>query len=51
MKPFKFHHHSIINLFLNIYVVTMTSLVGFGIIMIVSNLIMGNVPGSFGIYG
>jgi hypothetical protein len=29
----------------------MTTAVGLGIIAVVSNLIMGNVPGSFGIYG
>lgn len=51
MRPIKFHHNVWINLALNIYAVTMTTAVGIGIIAIVSNLIMGNVPDSFGIYG
>ena len=51
MRQIKFHHNVWINLALNVYAVTMTTAVGIGVLAIVSNLIMGNVPQSFGIYG
>lgn len=46
-----FHHNPVINVLAYTYAITMCSLVAVGITCIVSQLIIGNIPQSFGIYG